>query len=85
MIVDRLWGYRHLTAGANTFSDNYSDERSTELGGDGAALTEFVASIRDGRPPLTSIQDALHTMRLYQAIFDAYRSGRQGSLTLPKA
>ena len=45
-------GLPALTAGDNTFSDNYSDERSTELGGDGAALTEFVTAIREGRPPV---------------------------------
>lgn len=85
ILIDGLWGYRHYAQGANTFSDNYSDERSTELGGDGAALTEFVSAIREGRPPLTDIGDALKTMCLYQAIYDAYRAGRQGPLELPTA
>lgn len=84
LVLDGLWGYRHYTAGDNTFSENYSDERSTELGGDGAALTEFVASIREGRAPLTSIHDAVRTMCLYQAIYDAYRAGHQGTLDLPQ-
>lgn len=84
IVLDGLWAYRHYTAGDNTFSENYSDERSTELGGDGAALTEFVASIRERRAPLTSIQDAVRTMSLYQAIYDAYRAGHQGRLELPK-
>jgi predicted dehydrogenase len=83
IVIDGLWHYRHYTAVANTFSENYSDERSTELGGDGAALTEFVASIREGRPPVTSIRDAVRTMCLYQAIYDAYRAGAQGPLELP--
>jgi predicted dehydrogenase len=84
ILIDGLWGYRHYTAGANTFSENYSDERSTELGGDGAALVEFVSSIREGRQPLTGIHDAVRTMCLYQAIYDAYRAGRQGPLDLPR-
>ena len=84
VVIDGLWGYRHYTAGDNTFSENYSDERSTELGGDGAALTEFVASIREGRPPLTGIGDAVRTMCLYQAIYDAVRDGHQGTLDLPQ-
>ncbi|HEX2469493.1 MAG TPA: Gfo/Idh/MocA family oxidoreductase [Candidatus Limnocylindrales bacterium] len=84
IVLDGLWGYRHYTADDNTFSENYSDERSTELGGDGAALTEFVTSIRAGRAPRTSIQDAVRTMCLYQAIYDAYRAGHQGPLDLPQ-
>lgn len=83
ILMDGLWGYRHFTAGDNTFSDNYSDERSTELSGDGAALTEFVTAIREGRSPVADIRDAVDTMRLYQAIYDAYRAGRQGPLDLP--
>jgi hypothetical protein len=84
IVLDGLWGYRHYTPGDNTFSENYSDERSAELGGDGAALTEFVESIREGRAPLTSIQDAVRTMCLYQAIYDAYQAGHQGLLELPE-
>jgi predicted dehydrogenase len=84
VVLDGLWGYRHYTTDANTFSENYSDERSTELGGDGAALTEFVGAIREGRPPLTSIHDAVRTMCLYQAIYDAYLAGSQGRLELPQ-
>jgi myo-inositol 2-dehydrogenase / D-chiro-inositol 1-dehydrogenase len=85
ILIDGLWGYRHYTSGDNTFSDNYSDERSTELGGDGPALVEFVTAIREGRPSAASIQDAVGTMRLYQAIYDAYRTGRQGPLVLDRA
>jgi predicted dehydrogenase len=83
IVLDGLWGYRHYTAGENTFSENYSDERTTELNGDAAALTEFVASIREGRRPIAGIDDAVRTMTLYQAIYDAYRAGRQGRLELP--
>jgi predicted dehydrogenase len=82
LVLDGLWGYRHYTRGENTFSENYSDERSTELGGDGAALTEFVASIREGRPPIADIHDAVKTMRLYQAMWDAFAAGRAGMLAL---
>lgn len=83
IVLDGLWGYRHYTVEDNTFSENYSDERSAELNGDGAALTEFVTAIRDGRQPLTNMADAVRTMGLYQAIYDAYRVGHQGRLELP--
>ncbi len=83
VVIDGLWAYRHYTAGENRFSDNYSDERSTELGGDGPALVEFVTSIREDRPPVADIHDALRTMALYQAIYDAYREGRQGPIEIP--
>ena len=82
IVLDGLWGYRHYTQEQNIFWENYSDERSTELGGDGAALTEFVTAIREGRAPLTSIQDAVATMRIYQAIWDAVVAGRSGELDL---
>ena len=82
IVLDGLWGFRHYTAGDNTFWENYSDERSTELGGDAAALTEFVAAIRDGRQPLTDIHDAVRTMRIYQAMWDAFAAGREGLLEL---
>ena len=82
IVLDGIWGFRHYTAGENTFSENYSDERSTELGGDAAALTEFVTAIREGRPPVTDIDDAVKTMRLYQALWDAFEAGRSGTLTL---
>jgi len=65
------------------FWENYSDERSTELGGDGAALVEFVAAIRQNREPVAGIADAVGSMRLYQAIWDAYAEGRDGMLPLP--
>jgi predicted dehydrogenase len=82
VVLDGIWGLRHYTRDANTFSENYSDERSTELGGDGAALTEFVTAIREDREPRTGIHDAVRTMRLYQAIWDAFRAGRSGALSL---
>jgi predicted dehydrogenase len=82
VVVDGLWGYRHYTAGPNTFSENYSDERSTELGGDGEALIEFVKAIREDRESIASIQDTVGTMRLYQALYDAYRAGQSGPLAL---
>jgi predicted dehydrogenase len=82
IVLDGLWGFRHYTREQNTFWENYSDERSTELGGDGAALTEFVTAIREGRAPLTSIHDAVATMRIYQALWDAIVAGRSGELDL---
>jgi predicted dehydrogenase len=82
IVLDGLWGFRHYARGENTFSENYSDERSTELGGDGAALTEFVAAIRERRAPLTNIHDAVETMRIYQALWDAFEAGGAGVLAL---
>lgn len=82
LIVDGLWGLRHYTKDQNTFSENYSDQRSTELGGDGDALTEFVTAIRENREPIANIQDCVKTMRLYQAMYDAYLAGRDGVITL---
>ncbi len=82
IVVDGLWGFRHYTRADNTFSENYSDERSTELGGDGDALTEFVTAIRENREPIASIQDSLNTMRLYQAIYDAYLARRDGVIAV---
>lgn len=82
LVVDGLWGLRRYTQDQNTFSENYSDQRSTELGGDGDALTEFVTAIREDREPVANIHDSVKTMRLYQAIYDAYRAGRDGLITL---
>ena len=82
VVLDGIWGFRHYARDENTFSENYSDERSTELGGDGAALTEFVAAIREGREPVTSIHDAVKTMRIYQALWDAFEVGRSGMLEI---
>ena len=83
IVVDGLWGVRHYAQAQNTFTENYSDERSTELGGDGAALTEFATAIREGRAPNPDIHDSLKTMRLYQAIYNAYAEGRDGIVPLP--
>jgi predicted dehydrogenase len=82
VVLDGIWGLRHYTQEHNTFTENYSDERSTELGGDADALTEFAAAIREGREPIANIHDALGSMRLYQAIYDAYLAGHQGALDL---
>jgi predicted dehydrogenase len=82
IVLDGIWSYRHYTQAQNTFWENYSDERSTELGGDGGALTEFATAIREGREPVAGIHDAVGTMRLYQAIWDAYAEGRDGLLPL---
>jgi predicted dehydrogenase len=82
LVVDSLWGLQHYTRDQNTFSENYSDQRSTELGGDGDSLIEFVTAIRENREPIASIQDCLGTMRLYQAIYEAYLAGRDGVITL---
>ena len=85
VVLDGIWGFRHYTGGENTFWENYSDERSTELGGDGAALTEFVAAIREDREPVTGIHEAVETMRIYQALWDAFTEARTGTLDLSGA
>jgi myo-inositol 2-dehydrogenase/D-chiro-inositol 1-dehydrogenase len=82
IIIDGLWSIRHYAKDGNMFTENYSDERSPELTGDGFALNEFVASIRERREPIASIQDCLGTMRLYQAIYDAYLVGKNGVINL---
>jgi predicted dehydrogenase len=78
IVVDSLWSVKHYTQAQNIFTENYSDERSGELTGDGHALIEFVEAIRAGREPNASIQDAVETMRLYQVLYDAVRAGRDG-------
>jgi predicted dehydrogenase len=82
LVVDNLWSLKHYTQAQNTFTENYSDERSGELTGDGYALIEFVEAIRGGREPIASIHDAVETMRLYQAIYEAVREGRDGVIRL---
>jgi predicted dehydrogenase len=83
LILDGLWSIKHYTQNGNTFSENYSDERTGELTGDGDALNEFVAAVREGREPIAGIDDAVKTMRLYQAVYDAVRRGQQGEIPLP--
>ena len=82
IIIDDLWSIKHYTPSQNTFTENYSDQRSGELTGDAYALIEFVEAIREGREPIASIHDCLGTMRLYQAIYDAVQDGRDGLITL---
>jgi myo-inositol 2-dehydrogenase/D-chiro-inositol 1-dehydrogenase len=82
VVLDGLWSVRRYAPDRNTFTENYSDQRSGELTGDGPALVEFVSAIRDGREPLAGIHDAVGTMRLYQAIYDAVREGRDGVIPL---
>lgn len=81
LVLDGLWSIRRYTQAENTFTENYSDQRSGELTGDGPALIEFVEAIREGRQPVASIHDAVETMRLYQAIYDAVRDHRDGVLS----
>jgi hypothetical protein len=42
------------------------------------ALVEFVEAIREDREPIASIHDSVRTMRLYQAIYDAYATAGTG-------
>jgi predicted dehydrogenase len=41
-VLESLWNIKHYTLEQNTFTENYRDERSGELTGDGFALREFV-------------------------------------------
>ena len=82
VVLDGLWSLRRYTGEQNTFTENYSDQRSGELTGDGMALVEFVRAIREDREPVASIHDSVGTMRLYQAIYDAVREGRDGVIPL---
>jgi predicted dehydrogenase len=82
VVVDGLWGVKHYTEEGNFFTESYSDQRSIELTGDAYALVEFVEAIREDREPVASIQDAVGTMRLYQAIYEAVRSDRHGAIPL---
>ena len=78
LVLDDLWSIRHYTEAHNTFTENWSDERSGELTGDGPCLIEFVQAIREQREPVSSMQDAVETMRLYEAISEAVREDRNG-------
>ena len=78
LVLDDLWKIKHYTEEQNTFTENWSDERSGELTGDGPCLIEFVNAIREQRDPVSGIHDSVETMKLYQAIYDAVREERSG-------
>lgn len=78
VILDGLWNIKYYSLEQNTFTENYRDERSVELTGDGFAMREFVASIRENRQPVSDIRDCVKTMELYQAIYDAVCEGKDG-------
>jgi predicted dehydrogenase len=82
VVVEDLWKVRSYRESGNTFTENYSDERVGELTGDGPALAEFVAAVREGREPICSIRDGVETMRLYQAVYEAVRDGGSGTIPL---
>lgn len=78
VVLDGLWNIKRYSINQNTFTENYRDERSAELTGDGFSMREFVASVRENREPISSIQDCCKTMELYQAIYDAVQKGKEG-------
>ena len=82
VVVEDLWKVRSYREAGNTFTENHSDERVGELTGDGPALAEFAAAVRAGREPVCSIRDGVETMRLHQALHDAMRAGRAGTISL---
>ena len=80
LVLDDLWTCKHYTEDKNTFTENWSDERSGELTGDGPCLEAFVDAVRSDSEPVASIRDAVETMRLYEAIKDAVMEERDGLL-----
>lgn len=82
VVLDGLWSLKHYSGRENTFTENYSDERSGELTGDAYSLIEFVEAVRQDREPVSSISDCVETMRLYQTLYDAVRAGRTGVFPL---
>ena len=80
LVMDGIWSICHYGQKQNTFTEDYSDERSGELTGDTFALIEFVKAIREDREPVGSIADALETMRLYQAVYDAVLQKKAGTI-----
>lgn len=79
VVLDGLWSIRHYTQGGNSFTENFSDQRSGELTGDAFALREFVEAIRDQREPESSIADAVETMKIYQRVYDRVKARSSGS------
>jgi len=82
LVLDGIWSLKHYSGEENTFTENYSDERSGELTGDAYSLIEFVEAIRGDREPVSSISDCVETMRLYQSLYDAVRAGQTGVISL---
>ena len=82
LILDGIWSLKHYREQGNTFTENYSDERSNELTGDGPALIEFVSAIQENREPIAGIHDSVETMRLYQTVYEAVKAGQQGVVSL---
>lgn len=78
IVVDSLWHVKHYTEAQNSFTENYRDQRSGELTGDGVALIEFATAVRQNRQPNANIYDVVETMRLYQHLYDARLAGKQG-------
>ena len=83
IILDGIWSIKHYSKKGNTFTENYSDQRSGELTGDGPSLIEWASAIREDRECNSSIQDATKTMRLYQAVYNAIKNGKDGVINLP--
>lgn len=78
LVLDDLWSIKHYGPEQNTFTENWSDERSGELTGDGPCLIEFTNAIRERREPISSMRDAVETMRLYQSVYDAVLANHSG-------
>ena len=81
-MIDGLWGIKHYRQGENTFTENYSDERSGELTGDAGTLIEFTKAIREAREPVANMADCVNTIRVAEAVYLAVRDGHQGEIDL---
>lgn len=82
VVIDGLWGIKHYRQGENTFTENYSDERSGELTGDAGTLIEFTKAIREAREPVANMADCVNTIRVAEAVYLAVRDGHQGEIDL---
>lgn len=78
LVLESLWSLRHYKESGNSFTENYSDQRSAELTGDAHALIEFAEAIQQNREPTASIHDCVETMRLYQILYDAVQHSKEG-------
>ena len=68
VVIDGLWGVKHYGQDENTFTENYSDQRSGELTGDAGTLIEFAEAIREDRQPVANMTDCVNTMRVTEAV-----------------
>jgi predicted dehydrogenase len=73
------YGVERLTVGRRLPASDPPEERSTEFSGPDASWEEewdeFLAAIREERPPLGSAYDAREALKMVQAIYESQRTG----------